>query len=1066
MKSPFRFLSTLTVILFIALSILAANFSTTLGASTLNFPRLGFDTNTFTGVAFVNPNAADAEVTIKAYGTDGNLIQGVAGFKNTVQLTIPALRQVALTTTEIFGAALPADQFGWMQATSTSDGITGFFLFLDGSITLFDGADLPESARKLVVPRIREGEGYSTEINIINPGTQASDLDLQLFVGGQGAPKAATSPITVPAKGMVRLNLKQNFGLETVPDGTFLLITGSAPIGGFEMVYSQGQDLVGLNARPTSEGLDILYFPQMAVLGPWVTNLGLVNLSDTPIIATVSAREASGKLYEGGALQGSNPAVISLPAGEAVYRDVAELFGFSGDNTVDGWLKVESSGPAMTGFVTYGIPAFGSAAAVASQPEAMNRAIFSHVATSLGYFTGVALLNPGQIANPYRVMAFNKETGSSLGVFDGVLQPGERISKLITELIPGDAADGQSGGFIWVKTEQPAYMTSLFGTAPTPDPGAQHLVLANIPPQPAPAGYRPDAALPSIKITPPLAVVQPGKTTQFTAVDGQGNTQSGVEWEVNGIESGDAQVGKISETGVYTAPGSDPSTLALPVTISGKAGNAKSGASVDVLKKEVLFQGTGVVQSLTYLRSLKRLYSAELQSGTASSGISPQAGPSTDIYSTTSAGDRTRVRGYSGKNIVKMLEFTASDGNEYLLFCDQVNGEILRFNPRQPTSTLVSVWGGFTQPNSMAFDPVTRNLLVADATGIWSVERTNLESGLATSGASLASVSDGPEVATLISGINNARGVSVDACTGNIYVTDGAGQLLEYDRLTGNSRTILDLGSAGTILGLYRKEIPCPASFQVLVADQESNRIVLAGPFANFDVNWLSDAGVQEISYLPIDNDFTGNSGILIGEVSGATTQAALVPVPDLYVNQQKNVSLPQYGSDFADPVGDTFGSVTNPVDLTLVTTGQGEVASDINIAIRFAQPVDPSALTGYIELDVDRNPETGATSFIDLTSPYTANLGVEYRIDLSTYTPFGGAEGEVQIKDAITGQVVGSVLMFHQPDLTSEIYMYATLSDLNVSLPIHLGVIVGPQGGLTDVAPNGGYLVPIPFNY
>ncbi len=1061
MKSPLRVLSTLPVILIVVMSI-AGGTGTTLGASTLNFPRLGFDVNTFTGVAFVNPNAAEAEVTVKAYGPNGSLIQGVAGFKNTVQLTIPALRQIALTTTEIFGASLPASQFGWMQATSTSDGITGFFLFLDGSITLFDGADLPESGRKLVFPRIREGEGYSTEINIINPGTQASELDLQLFVGGEGAPKSATGAVTVPAKGIVRLDLKQNFGVEAAPDGTFLLVTGSAPIGGFEMVRSQGQDLVGLNARPTSEGLDILYFPQMAVLGPWVTNLGLVNLSDTPIIATVSARESSGNLYQGNALQGSNPALITLPAGNAVYRDVAELFGFSGDNTVDGWLKVESSGPAMTGFVTYGIPAFGSAAAVASQPEAMDRAIFSHVATSLGYFTGVAILNPGQIANPYRVMAFNKATGASLGIFDGVLQPGERISKLITELIPDNAADGQSGGFIWVKTEQPAYLTSLFGTAPNGNDADQHLVLANIPPQPAPSDYQPDAALPSIKINPPLAVVQPGKTTQFTALDGEGKPQSGVQWDVNGVESGSAQVGVISATGVYTAPGSDPSTLALPVTISGKAGNAKGGASVDVLAKEVLFQGTGVVQSLTYLRSLKLLYSAELQSGVTSSGMNPQAGPSTDIYSATSAGVRTRIRGYSGKNIVKMLDFTAGDGNEYLLFCDQAGGEILRFDPREPRTALVSVWSGLDQPNSMAFDPVTRNLLVADASGIWSVERTSLETDLTTSGASLASVSDDPQVATLISGINNARGVSVDACTGNIYVTDGTGRLLEYDRLTGESRTILNLGSAGQILGLYRKEIPCPAAFQVLIADQESDRIVLAGPSGNFDINWLSDAGVQEISYLPVDNDFTGNSGILIGEASGGTTRAALVPVPDLYVNQQKNVGSAQYGSGFADPVGDTFNPGTDTVDLTLVVGGQGEGPGNIVFSILFNGPIDPAHLSGYLEMDTDRNPNTGATSFIDLTSPYTSNLGVEYRIDFSTYTSYSEYEGEVSVKNAVTGQTVGSALVFRQPGLTDYIAINAFLLDLDVTLPINFGVIIGPSNRPTDVAPNGGYLVPI----
>ena len=81
---------------------------------------------------------------------------------------------------------------------------------------------------------------------------------------------------------------------------------------------------------------------------------------------------------------------------------------------------------------------------------------------------------PPRLATDVRILALDP-SGEVLGSFDTFLQPGQRISKLINDLIP--AADNQNGGLIWIKSQIPVYLTSIFGTSK---------VLANVPPQPAP----------------------------------------------------------------------------------------------------------------------------------------------------------------------------------------------------------------------------------------------------------------------------------------------------------------------------------------------------------------------------------------------------------------------------------------------------------------------------------------------------------------------------------------------------------------------------------------------------
>ena len=1031
----------------------------TLGASSLVFPRASFDSGTFTGIAFVNPNPEPALMTLTLYGEDGLPAQH-AGFTNPALLEVPPERQIARTLGELFGGTLPADRIGWMQAAGDLPGITGFFLYLDRGITLFDGADLPEAEKKIVFNQVRDGDGYSTELNIVNPGDAPTILSLELRRPGM-EPLVRQIEEPLPARGVLRFSAADRFDLGEVPPGSYLVVLSTASVAGFEFVRREGRDILGMNARPATQVQELLYFPQLAVLGPWKTELGVVNYSNQPVILSVHAFRPEGTLYSGQELQGANPTVIALEPGGSLFGDVAELFQFVGAETLIGWLKVEASARAIDGFVSYGVPDRGSVATVTSQPTARNRALFSHIATTFGYFTGVALLNPGQIANEYRVVASGAD-GTVLGTFDGVLRPRERTARLITELV-SDSRD-LAGGFIWVKSAQPMYMSSLFGTA-----GNESDILANIPPQAAPENYNPDTGLPSLSVHPPLAVVQPSKQTQFQAqVQGAGGQ---VTWRVDGMVGGNAAVGTISPAGLYTAPGDIPQPV--PVTVTAETGSLAAGASIDVLDKETLLQGLGLIQSVAYLRSLQRLFTAELVAAGGPAAADGRLGPS----QTTDTAIRQAlpeplvpgpIANFPGEEIAKMIAFSASNGREYLLLASRSHGRILRLDPE--TQASVPVVTGLDAPASMVFDPATGNLLVADSTQIWSFPRTQIETGLApaTQASSLDALPPAPRVQ--VGDIRDARGVSVDACGGRIYVSEASG-ILEIDRLTGERRTVGgEFDSAGQILGLYRREIPCPNAFQLLVADREAAQVALLGPSQDFRTAWVGERSADDLAYLPIANHITGRAGILVVEQlsEGEPSVVSLVRVPDLYVERQSNIGPATAPGRYSDPRGDTFGASERQIDLLEVSSFiDAEYGDFLIVELSFAQPVglaggsgDPTELlAGFVDLDSDGNPETGTISAVELFTPHASGLGVDYYVDLGGFQPNREAAPIFRTEEGEGGDVeVGFAPLVLSSDgrtLVVSIPLQAIGSDGR----LHFAVVVGTQLEATDAAPNGGYL-------
>jgi hypothetical protein len=81
----------------------------------------------------------------------------------------------------------------------------------------------------------------------------------------------------------------------------------------------------------------------------------------------------------------------------------------------------------------------------------------------------------------------------------------------------------------------------------------------------------------NVWISPTGATVSTDKSQQFDAVV-SGNSNTAVNWEVNGVTGGNSTVGTISTSGLYTAPATVPSSGTVTVTAVSKANTAISAS--------------------------------------------------------------------------------------------------------------------------------------------------------------------------------------------------------------------------------------------------------------------------------------------------------------------------------------------------------------------------------------------------------------------------------------------------------------------------------------------------------
>jgi hypothetical protein len=138
--------------------------------------------------------------------------------------------------------------------------------------------------------------------------------------------------------------------------------------------------------------------------------------------------------------------------------------------------------------------------------------------------------------------------------------------------------NGMAGGNATVGTITASGLYTAPGSAPSTAITITAVSAAN-PADSASVSVTIVAASIAVTVAPSSAILAPSQQQQFTAtVTGSSNTA--VTWQVNGARGGNATVGTITASGLYTAPGSAPSTAITITAVS--AANSADSASASV----------------------------------------------------------------------------------------------------------------------------------------------------------------------------------------------------------------------------------------------------------------------------------------------------------------------------------------------------------------------------------------------------------------------------------------------------------------------------------------------------
>lgn len=442
------------------------------GSVQLAFPfRIRSDA-TYTGIALTNPLDVSVNVTLTPYDTTGIAVA------DPKVVTIPRKRQIANLASDagLFGPNFNAFTSGTILAEASAPVLPGFYLLGDFNGSRLDGAtaDL-NPLQSWVWPVIfRQAPAPFTTFELFNPTQSFASATLKLF-DSNGTLVSTVTPI-IPALGTLTQSIQQLFPL--------------ADLNSFSGGYVTGQSNEHLVARETygnsfdsnvlpgqiGQSTSTFYWPHFASGGGYTTELTFINL-DTNVTAnlTLILYNSSGNRID--------QTSVAIGYSAQKIRTIADLFpALPASQTTTGYVRVDINPtnigpfmftPSVTGSLRFSAADGSGSAALPLITSQVSDFVYSHVAEAAGYWTGVAILNTNSTPASMTLEVF-KADGTSVGTAPLTLQPGEKIAKLLHELVP--ATLGQSGGWIHIISDQPVSSFSLFGSY-------NGLSLSAIPPQ-------------------------------------------------------------------------------------------------------------------------------------------------------------------------------------------------------------------------------------------------------------------------------------------------------------------------------------------------------------------------------------------------------------------------------------------------------------------------------------------------------------------------------------------------------------------------------------------------------
>jgi len=420
------------------------------GQSTLNFPKFFTAAELpVSGFAVANPGSTSASVTFTLYSANGTVV-------STSTQSFAAGGQKALQGHEIFPTL---GSGGWVQATSATTGLQGFWMNYDGPVNYIDGAETASPKLDQIIPLV----AGSTELNVANPNTSSNSVTIRLFAeAGTELGTAVTQ--SVASNGVFQGNVTTMFPGVAIASVRYLRVTGSLPHASTALIkgYIVPTDTSAVNGVDRTTTLTTVNFPHVVSGlhiggGNYTTEVGVTNLSAAAQTVTITFTPLTG-----------SPITVqrTLAANGAIRSTAQSLLSLNSSVYSEGWIRVSGTAP-LTGFVAYADLTAGGVAVVGVQETPRTQLLFAHIADLPPFWTGLAFLNTNSTDATVEVFAMTP-AGTLIGGADNVptarftVQPNTKTSKLLLELVPQTQTRTTDGGFIYVRSNVPLFGLELF----------------------------------------------------------------------------------------------------------------------------------------------------------------------------------------------------------------------------------------------------------------------------------------------------------------------------------------------------------------------------------------------------------------------------------------------------------------------------------------------------------------------------------------------------------------------------------------------------------------------------
>lgn len=427
--------------------------------SRIFIPNWKQDPAYWTGVVVSNFGPTESILRLAAYNAEGELEP--LGENPSSSSLGPGL-QKSLLGSEFFQGDPWQKGLSWIElAAEGTNELGSIFLFGTGDTRLMDGAESQSGyAGKLYFTRplaelFCNGRDPDIQMSIINPTDQ--EVTVRCLLKGSNGEAEGTH--TIPSQGYISGETGDLVGDNHGIVNGYLeiaVIEGEGVIGFSRIEFPGPGTALGMNAVETTASRK-LYSAQLAHGQDILTNLQLVNTSINDRGVTLSAIGDNGTPL-------ADQVTVEIPGGGIYNADLGELFALEREGVITtGSLVVEADGYGIIGDIIFaGGDPLEYALSLQLQDRLFQEAVFNHISNLPTVFTGFAFYNPGAETAIVLIEAIGTD-GKKIAEKTLFLDPGERISRTLTDPDIWPQLPDQSGGYLKIQSSRPIAGQQLFG---------------------------------------------------------------------------------------------------------------------------------------------------------------------------------------------------------------------------------------------------------------------------------------------------------------------------------------------------------------------------------------------------------------------------------------------------------------------------------------------------------------------------------------------------------------------------------------------------------------------------